>query len=487
MCPPSRETPLPVYKSARRSLADRVARFFRRRVPTKRDWLHGSRYGLAVVVASLLVFVKSLRDTFEHGAGGAAITAAFVWPVGKVNHAGGAFHSSMRRLEGTVLASIVSYVILLVGGNRSDTAKVAALAVWSMLCVLVTSNAGKYRYAAEVALFTAPIIMLGSGDSKENSLSRMEQNLFGVLVVMTIQLTVPPISLASSTLLRSLQSVLGETGEKLMTLTHVFLGNDSLALGNDGVDSDRSTDRLTDRTVDGTDSADALPAHISIVRSQQGGPGSGVSARQVAEIAMTVLPVPRPSRSEAVKLCLRRTLAETRALRLQVLQLQALVGAASDEPVLLRKLRGISGDSLLARTRAPTDARLTRALFSVMHATNATLQMSAQTVTSRHTAESLVTDTVALFEARNVFLRCVENFTAQRTEMIRRLRQLQVRHQMYLTTPSFCAADRFDSPSMAPVVSTKALTKRLAIPHNEAVLAQHAFFFAVKHVAMYPP
>ncbi|MES1916602.1 MAG: hypothetical protein MHM6MM_008411 [Cercozoa sp. M6MM] len=130
--------------------------------------------------------------------------------------------------------------------------------------------------------------------------------------------------------------------------------------------------------------------------------------------------------------------------------------------------------------------QLSQSLVALMHSVKATLATSADTVLSSKAADALVTDTITLFDTRTAFARRVEEFAMQRVDSIRQQRQQQLhREQATHATPSYCHThQRLDSPSVAPIVSTKPLTRRLAIPHNDAVLAQHAFFFAIKHIAI---
>ncbi|MES1915561.1 MAG: hypothetical protein MHM6MM_007487, partial [Cercozoa sp. M6MM] len=296
--------------------SSKVARFFRRRVPDKLTMLHAFKFALAMSLASLLVFLKPLRDVFDNGIW-ASIACAFVWPVG-FNHAGGAFHTSLRRLEGTVLAAITSYILMLLCNNNT-TAIIACLSAWSLLCIVFRAHAGKWQYAAIVAHFTAPIIMLGTGDGRERALSRIEQNMFGVLVVMTVQLSVPPVRLASTTLVQSLGHVLSVTGEHLFSLASVFLQVSSGHVPGDHVSADHLRQEGDRQHSDTTVSDVAIP----IVPT---------------EIAMSDLNVIPESQGRTH---VKRALTRTRQLRLQLLRLHQLIGAADDEPAMLRHLFGL--------------------------------------------------------------------------------------------------------------------------------------------------
>ncbi|KAL6070861.1 Ran binding protein 1, putative, variant 2 [Balamuthia mandrillaris] len=150
----------------------------------------------AMTLASIVVFIPSLRDEFPRGSW-APLTVALVMERSKF---AGSFVQSIHRLQGTVAGAMFGYFALLFA-TTNEYAIIACLFFWVIVAGYVRSDK-MYSYTGFVAAFTPAVIMFvakydianaaPSDTADENTiiqdiaLSRIQLTFFAVLIILAI-------------------------------------------------------------------------------------------------------------------------------------------------------------------------------------------------------------------------------------------------------------------------------------------------------------
>lgn len=159
-------------------------------------WLHGARLALAIGLSGSVAFIPQLATRFPQPFW-APLTVAFVAEA----RVGGTLRTSMLRLQGTVLGAVAGYLLVLAWGDAAPLL-LGGTALWVMLSAYCRTHP-TYAYGALVSAFTAPLVVMGHGQTeglgaREYAGLRIEHTVLGILALALVNNLVAPTRAATA-------------------------------------------------------------------------------------------------------------------------------------------------------------------------------------------------------------------------------------------------------------------------------------------------